>query len=103
MSSPAPPGPSPMTVFAHVAGIPVEEALATLGPFAIVSGGWCLALLRSRLAKARHAMAGCGSRPAPRGRETSASAATSVPPSATASTPVPVATAAVAPAPTRPS
>jgi hypothetical protein len=40
-----------MPVFAHIAGIPVEETLAAFGPVLAVTGGCWLAALRSRLRK----------------------------------------------------
>jgi hypothetical protein len=42
-----------MPFFGHIAGVPVEEALASLGPLVLVTGGWCLAALRSRLGTRR--------------------------------------------------
>ena len=42
-----------MPVFAHIAGFPVEESLAGLGPLLVVTCGWCVATLRARLGSRR--------------------------------------------------
>jgi hypothetical protein len=42
-----------VTPFAHIAGLPVEETLAMLGPLAAVAGGGCLATLRHHLRRRR--------------------------------------------------
>jgi hypothetical protein len=38
-----------MTVFAHIGGVPVEEALLSAAPVLFVTGGCWLSALRSRL------------------------------------------------------
>ena len=49
------PGPShmDMTVIAHIAGIPVEEAVAGFAPVVAVAGGCCVASLRARVRRLR--------------------------------------------------
>jgi uncharacterized membrane protein len=42
-----------MVVFAHIAGLPLEETLASFGPVLLVAGGGCVAALRARLARLR--------------------------------------------------
>jgi hypothetical protein len=49
-----------MVVPAHIAGIPVEETVAMFGPFLLMTGGCCVAGVRSRIAKRRSS--GPGSR-----------------------------------------
>jgi hypothetical protein len=53
MSFGSPPGLICMPMFAHIAGFPVEETLAGLGPLLVVTGGWCVAALRTRLGTRR--------------------------------------------------
>jgi hypothetical protein len=38
-----------MPVLAHIAGLPVEETIATFAPVVAVAGGCCAATLRARL------------------------------------------------------
>jgi hypothetical protein len=40
-------------VFAHIAGMPLEETLAGFGPVLLLAGGGCVAALRARLARLR--------------------------------------------------
>jgi hypothetical protein len=42
-----------MVVFAHIAGMPVEETVASFGPVLLAAGGGCVAALRARLARLR--------------------------------------------------
>ena len=42
-----------MVVFAHIAGMPVEETVASFGPVLLLAGGGCVAALRARLARLR--------------------------------------------------
>ena len=42
-----------MVVFAHIAGMPVEETVATFGPVLLVAGGGFVAAVRARLARIR--------------------------------------------------
>ena len=42
-----------MPVLAHVAGLPVEETVASFAPFVAVAGGCCVATLRARLRRMR--------------------------------------------------
>jgi hypothetical protein len=42
-----------MVVFAHIAGMPVEETVASFGPVLLMAGGGCVAALRARLARLR--------------------------------------------------
>ncbi len=39
----------------HIAGVPIEEMLASLGPVLLVAGGAVLLTLRARLRRVRHA------------------------------------------------
>ena len=42
-----------MTVLAHIAGMPVEETVASFGPILLLAGGGCVAAVRARLARLR--------------------------------------------------
>jgi hypothetical protein len=42
-----------MVVFAHIAGMPVEETVASFGPVLLLASGGCVAALRARLARLR--------------------------------------------------
>jgi hypothetical protein len=42
-----------VVVFAHIAGMAVEETVASFGPVLLVAGGGCVAALRARLARLR--------------------------------------------------
>jgi hypothetical protein len=42
-----------MPVLAHIAGLPVEEAVASFTPVVAVAGGCCVATLRARLRRIR--------------------------------------------------
>jgi hypothetical protein len=42
-----------MVVFAHIAGMPVEETVASFGPVLLAAGGGVVATLRARLARLR--------------------------------------------------
>src|SRR3954468_4198949 len=42
-----------MAVIAHIAGIPVEETVATFAPVVAVAGGCCVARLRASLRRIR--------------------------------------------------
>jgi hypothetical protein len=43
---------TPMTtVFAHIGGMPVEETVVGLGPLLMAMGGYCWAMVRSRLGR----------------------------------------------------
>jgi hypothetical protein len=42
-----------MPVPAHIAGLPVEETVATFAPVVAVAGGCCVATVRSRLRRMR--------------------------------------------------
>jgi hypothetical protein len=41
-------------VFAHIAGMPLEETLAGFGPVLLMAGGGCVAALRARLCRLRN-------------------------------------------------
>jgi hypothetical protein len=42
-----------MPVPAHVAGLPIEETVATFAPVVALAGGCCVATLRARLRRMR--------------------------------------------------
>jgi len=42
-----------MPVLAHIAGLPVEETMASFAPVVAVAGGCCVATLRARLRRVR--------------------------------------------------
>jgi hypothetical protein len=42
-----------MPVPAHIAGLPVEETMASFAPVVAVAGGCCVATLRARLRRMR--------------------------------------------------
>jgi hypothetical protein len=44
-----------MIVMAHIAGIPVEETVASFAPVVAVAGGCCVATVRARLRRLRGA------------------------------------------------
>jgi hypothetical protein len=44
-----------MPVLAHIAGLPVEETVASFAPVVAVAGGCCAATLRARLRRTRGA------------------------------------------------
>jgi hypothetical protein len=39
------------TPFAHIAGMPVEESIATLGPGLLATAAWAWAAVRSRISR----------------------------------------------------
>ena len=43
----------PVPPFAHIAGVPVEETLATFVPFVALAGGCCVASVRARVRRLR--------------------------------------------------
>jgi hypothetical protein len=49
-------------VLAHIAGIPVEETVASFMPVVAVAGGCCVATLRARLRRIRGPRDGRGGR-----------------------------------------
>jgi hypothetical protein len=42
-----------MTISAHIAGLPVEESVATFGAALLATGSCCVVALRSRLRRPR--------------------------------------------------